>query len=112
RIRRTSGLLTAHAPRRCFGVEAAAASIIRLARSTSAARKRTMPVEAVMLWNEPNKLSHWDFELDPEWQTFSEMTRRAADAVRASNSNMTCVLGGIWPIDSLFIPRMLRQRVL
>jgi beta-xylosidase len=71
-----------------------------------------MPVEAVMLWNEPNNLSHWDFELDPEWQTFSEMTRLAADAVRASNGGMTCVLGGISPIDPLFIERMQRQGVL
>src|SRR4051794_12153369 len=71
-----------------------------------------MPVEAVMLWNEPNNLSHWDFELDPEWRTFSEMTRLAADAVRSSNSNMTCVLGGISPIDPLFIERMRRQGVL
>jgi beta-xylosidase len=71
-----------------------------------------MPVEAVMLWNEPNNLSHWDFELDPEWRTFSEMTRLAADAVRASNSSMTCVLGGISPIDPLFIERMQRQGVL
>jgi hypothetical protein len=23
--------------------------------------------DSVMLWNEPNKLSHWDFELDPGW---------------------------------------------
>ena len=22
-------------------------------------------VEAVMFWNEPNNMSHWDFELDP-----------------------------------------------
>jgi beta-xylosidase len=71
-----------------------------------------MPVEAVMLWNEPNNLSHWDFELDPEWQTFSEMTRLAADAVRAANSSMPCVLGGISPIDPLFIERMQRQGVL
>jgi len=71
-----------------------------------------MPVEAVMLWNEPNNLSHWDFEIDPEWQTFSEMTRLAADAVRASNRSMTCVLGGISPIDPLFIQRMQRQGVL
>jgi beta-xylosidase len=69
-------------------------------------------IEAVMLWNEPNNLSHWDFELDPEWQTFSEMTRLAADAVRASNSSMPCVLGGISPIDPLFIERMQRQGVL
>jgi beta-xylosidase len=71
-----------------------------------------MPVEAVMLWNEPNNLSHWDFELDPEWRTFSDMTRLAADAVRTSNSKMTCVLGGISPIDPLFIERMQRQGVL
>jgi beta-xylosidase len=71
-----------------------------------------MPVEAVMLWNEPNNLSHWDFELDPEWRTFSEMTRLAADAVRSANSGMTCVLGGISPIDPLFIERMQRQGVL
>jgi beta-xylosidase len=71
-----------------------------------------MAVEAVMLWNEPNNLSHWDFELDPEWRTFSDMTRLAADAVRASNSKMTCVLGGISPIDPLFIERMQRQGVL
>ena len=24
-------------------------------------------VEAVMLWNEPNNLSHWDFNLDPDF---------------------------------------------
>jgi len=24
-------------------------------------------VEAVMLWNEPNNLSHWDFKIDPDW---------------------------------------------
>jgi beta-xylosidase len=71
-----------------------------------------MPVEAVMLWNEPNNLSHWDFELDPEWQTFSAMTRLAADAVHATNSSMACVLGGISPIDPLFINRMQRQGVL
>ena len=22
-------------------------------------------IEAAMLWNEPNNLSHWDFEIDP-----------------------------------------------
>ena len=24
-------------------------------------------VEAVMLWNEPNNLSHWDFKIDSEY---------------------------------------------
>ena len=32
-------------------------------------------VEAVMLWNEPNNLSHWDFKLDPEWKMFAEMAK-------------------------------------
>jgi len=27
-------------------------------------------VEAVMLWNEPNNLSHWDFHIDPDWKLF------------------------------------------
>ena len=39
-------------------------------------------VEAVMLWNEPNNLSHWDFKIDPEWKTFAEMTIAAAQAIR------------------------------
>ena len=30
-------------------------------------------VEAVMLWNEPNNLSHWDFHLDPEWKHFAAL---------------------------------------
>ena len=24
-------------------------------------------IEAVMFWNEPNNLSHWDFVIDPDW---------------------------------------------
>ena len=32
-----------------------------------------LPVEAIMIWNEPNNKSHWDFELDPDWQIFSKM---------------------------------------
>jgi beta-xylosidase len=71
-----------------------------------------MPVEAVMLWNEPNNLSHWDFELDPEWKIFSEMTILAADAVKSVNASLPRVLGGISPIDARFIDRMQRQNVL
>ncbi|MBV9493021.1 MAG: beta-xylosidase [Acidobacteria bacterium] len=69
-------------------------------------------IEAVMLWNEPNNLSHWDFELDSDWMIFSTMVRLAADAVRAENASMPRVLGGISPIDPLFIERMERQGVL
>lgn len=64
-----------------------------------------MPVEAVMLWNEPNNLSHWDFELDPEWRAFAHMARLAGEAIRAEGP-VTRVLGGISPIDPRFIERM------
>jgi beta-xylosidase len=63
-------------------------------------------VEAVMLWNEPNNKSHWDFEIDTEWRTFSEMVKAAADAVGSENHRLTRVLGGISPIDPAFIRRM------
>lgn len=60
-------------------------------------------VEAVMLWNEPNNLSHWDFHLDPQWRKFAEMVIPAAKAVRAENPNLKIALGGISPIDPQFL---------
>jgi beta-xylosidase len=69
-------------------------------------------IEAAMLWNEPNNLSHWDFEIDPEWKIFSDMVKGAAKAVKAENSKMPCVLGGISPIDARFMDRMKRYCVL
>jgi hypothetical protein len=39
-------------------------------------------VEAVMLWNEPNNLSHWNFEIDRGWTRFEEMVGLAAAAIR------------------------------
>ena len=60
-------------------------------------------VEAVMLWNEPNNLSHWDFKIDPEWKIFAEMTIAAARAIREINPDLKIVLGGISPIDPHFI---------
>lgn len=71
-----------------------------------------MTVEAVMIWNEPNNLSHWNFHLDPEWEIFSSMAILAADAVRSVNRSLPRVLGGISPIDPAFIERMKRQGVL
>ncbi|PYL22790.1 MAG: beta-xylosidase, partial [Verrucomicrobia bacterium] len=35
-------------------------------------------IEAVMIWNEPNNKSHWDFEIDPEWRIFADMAIAAA----------------------------------
>jgi beta-xylosidase len=69
-------------------------------------------IEAVMLWNEPNNKSHWDFQLDPGWKKFAHMTKLAASAVRAEHSTLTRVLGGISPIDPGFIANMAKQGVL
>ena len=41
-------------------------------------------IEAAMLWNEPNNKSHWDFEIDTEWQIFGEMVKVAAFCVHRS----------------------------
>jgi beta-xylosidase len=60
-------------------------------------------VEAVMLWNEPNNLSHWDFKLDPDWKRFAEMVIAASQAIRRENPELPVVLGGISPIDPHFI---------
>jgi beta-xylosidase len=60
-------------------------------------------VEAVMLWNEPNNKSHWDFEIDKDWRIFAEMVKAAADAVKAENPRLTRVLGGMSPIDPMFL---------
>jgi beta-xylosidase len=60
-------------------------------------------IEAVMIWNEPNNLSHWDFQLDPEWKTFARMARLAGEAVRVEANGLTRVMGGISPIDANFL---------
>ncbi len=60
-------------------------------------------VEAVMLWNEPNNLSHWDFKIDPEWKMFAEMVLAGVQAIRRVNPTVKLVLGGISPIDPHFI---------
>jgi beta-xylosidase len=69
-------------------------------------------IEAVMLWNEPNNLSHWDFEIDPEWKIYAQMMKLACDAVRAENPSLLRILGGISPIDPNFITNMREQGVL
>jgi beta-xylosidase len=69
-------------------------------------------IEAAMIWNEPNNKSHWDPEVDPEWLRFSEMAIMAGDAIEAENMGVTRVLGGISPIDPLFVQRMKSYGVL
>jgi beta-xylosidase len=63
-------------------------------------------VEAVMLWNEPNNLSHWDFQIDSDWTLFARMIKEATVAIRAENVQLTQVLGGISPIDPSFMQLM------
>jgi len=60
-------------------------------------------VEAVMLWNEPNNLSHWDFHLDPDWRKFAAMVTAAVESIRRVNPALKIVLGGISPIDPKFM---------
>jgi beta-xylosidase len=63
-------------------------------------------VEAVMLWNEPNNLSHWDFKIDPDWKMFAAMAIAAAKAIRRANPELPIALGGISPIDPHFVQLM------
>ena len=69
-------------------------------------------IEAAMLWNEPNNKSHWDLELDPDWKRFAAMTRLAGEAIAAEAPGLLRVLGGISPIDPLFIANLAGKGVL
>jgi beta-xylosidase len=69
-------------------------------------------IDSVMFWNEPNNLSHWDFELDCDWRIFAQMVRLASQAVTAENPRLTRVLGGISPIDVAFLDNMRGKGVL
>jgi beta-xylosidase len=69
-------------------------------------------IEAIKLWNEPNNLSHWDFQMDPEWEQFAVMTRLAAEAIREVAPGLRIVLGGMSPIDPHFLLRLERQGAL
>jgi beta-xylosidase len=69
-------------------------------------------IEAVMIWNEPNNMSHWDFDLDTDWTTFAQMARAASAAIAAERPDMLKVLGGISPIDPGFLVNMAGKQVL
>jgi beta-xylosidase len=69
-------------------------------------------IEAAMIWNEPNNLSHWDFELDPDWPRYAQLVHGAADAIRAEAPRLPRVLGGISPIDPGFMRTMARHGAL
>jgi beta-xylosidase len=63
-------------------------------------------IEAIMLWNEPNNMSHWDRELDPDWSVFAHMAKLAGQAVRAEKRDLLRVMGGISPIDPGFLRKL------
>ncbi len=69
-------------------------------------------VEAVVLWNEPNNLSHWNFKLDPNWERFADMVKRASVAIRAVNPHLPIVLGGVSSCDIDFLRNMAAQGVM
>ena len=68
-------------------------------------------IEAFMIWNEPNNMSHWDRELDPDWEIYARMVRTAGQALRGV-SRLPRVLGGISPIDPAFIRKMAERGAL
>ena len=63
-------------------------------------------VEAIVLWNEPNNLSHWNFHLDPEWKLFAETIKLAASSIRNVNPDVPIVLGGVSSCDCDFLRLM------
>ncbi|HSU18501.1 MAG TPA: glycosyl hydrolase [Acidobacteriaceae bacterium] len=63
-------------------------------------------VEAIVLWNEPNNLSHWNFHLDPQWKRFAEMVQTSAAAIREVNPSVPIVLGGVSSCDCDFLRLM------
>ncbi len=64
-------------------------------------------IESIMLWNEPNNLSHWDRTQDPNWALFAEMIAAAGARVGHIAPGLPRVLGGMSPIDPLFIGNLL-----
>lgn len=69
-------------------------------------------IDSAMIWNEPNNKSHWDPELDPGWARYADMTIAAARAIREANPAVRRVLGGISPIDPVFLRNLEARGVL
>ena len=68
-------------------------------------------VEAVMLWNEPNNLSHWDFKIDPGVEVVRrDVHWRPRGRFVQSIRNLKIMLGGISPIDPHFIELLTAPR--
>ena len=65
-------------------------------------------VEAIVLWNEPNNLSHWNFKLDPGWERFGDLVKRGSRAIRGIRPDLPVVLGGVSSSDCDFL-RLMRS---
>ena len=63
-------------------------------------------VEAVVLWNEPNNLSHWNFHLDPAWCRYADMVKLGSQSIRSVNPELPIVLGGVSSCDCDFLRAM------
>jgi beta-xylosidase len=63
-------------------------------------------VEAIVVWNEPNNLSHWNFHLDAGWNRYAEMVKLASQAIRSENAELPIVLGGVSSCDCDFLRTM------
>ena len=69
-------------------------------------------VEAIVLWNEPNNLSHWNFNLDPGWERFAAMVKDSSRLIRQANPEITIVLGGVSSCDCDFLRLMSEKGVM
>lgn len=69
-------------------------------------------VEAIVLWNEPNNLSHWNFHMDPEWKRYADLVKVGSEAIRQVNPNIPIVLGGVSSCDCDFLRTMFGYGVL
>jgi beta-xylosidase len=63
-------------------------------------------IEAVVIWNEPNNLSHWNFHLDPGWCRYAEMVKLSSQAIRRVNPEVPILLGGVSSCDCDFFRTM------
>ncbi|WP_263418623.1 glycoside hydrolase 5 family protein [Terriglobus albidus] len=63
-------------------------------------------VDSIVLWNEPNNLSHWNFHLDPDWRIYAETVRCASEAIREIAPDLPVVLGGVSSCDVDFLRLM------
>ncbi|MGZ8995072.1 MAG: SDR family NAD(P)-dependent oxidoreductase [Rhodospirillales bacterium] len=98
-----------------LGVEAKASSPPRDAKAYAdfldvVVSQHGRAFEWVELWNEPNNLNNWDWQLDFEWQVFSEMVGAAAYWMRSLGKKT--VLGGTCPTDPHWLHLMCQRGVM